>query len=120
MKIEFERLNEAIAYNQGEWDFEDMIQMLESGQMLFWKIPDCETLAVTEFVKYPKKTRLRVVLLVGEFNETVVEFYDKLVEKMGLDGIEVIGRKGWVRALKPYGYKEASTVLVKDFGDDDE
>lgn len=118
--IEFERLAEAIAYNQGEWDFQDMVQMLESGQMLFWKIPNSETLAVTEFVKYPKKTRLRVVLLVGEFNEIVVQFYDDLVKQMGLDGIEVIGRKGWVRALRPFGYKEASTVLVKDFGDENE
>lgn len=118
--IEFERLKEAIAYNQGEWDFEDMVEMLQSGRMLFWKIPDTETLAVTEFVKYPKKNRLRVVLLVGEFNEKVVQFYEELVVKMGLDGIEVIGRKGWIRALRPYGYKEASTVLVKDFGDEDE
>lgn len=118
--IEFDRLKEAIAFNQGEWDFEDMIGMLESGQMLFWKIPDCETLAVTEFVQYPKKTRLRVVLLVGEFSPKVAAFFDELVIKMGLDGIEAIGRKGWVRKLAPFGYKEASVVLVKDFGEDDE
>mgnify|MGYP003636701221 CR=1 FL=1 len=33
------------------------------------------------------------------------------------DGIEVLGRRGWEKVLKPYGYEHKRVMLIKDLGD---
>ena len=42
----------------------------------------------------------------------------ELLEQFGRDQgckyASVYGRKGWARALKPYGYEEPYTVLMKE------
>lgn len=108
-------LKEAISYGQGEFDLDDVLRLAEEGKMQIYQEPSGKWIAVTEIVKYPKLTRLRVILMVGKFDDTVVDFFESLAKAIGLDGIEVIGRKGWVRALKSRGYKEASVNVVKDF-----
>ena len=116
-----EKLNEAIAHGRGEFDLDDVIKMAENGAMQIWKLPDSESICVTEFVQYPKKKRLRVVLMTGAFDEKVVTFFEGLAKSMNCAGVEVIGRKGWIKALKPWGYEEASVNVVKDFeGNEDE
>jgi hypothetical protein len=111
-----EQLEKAIAHAKGEYDLEDIINLAENGRMQIWRVPD-RGIGVTEFVQYPRKKRLRVVLFVGTFDEKVVQFFERLMDKTKCDGIEVIGRKGWVKALKPFGYEEASVVVVKDIGE---
>lgn len=113
-------LEEAIAFGEGEFLLEDIISLSEQGKMHIWNIPNTDTMAVTEFVQYPRKKRLRVILLAGSFDKEVVTFFETLAKAMTLDGIEVIGRKGWVRALKPFGYHEASVNVLKDFADEGE
>ncbi len=113
-------LEEAIKFNQGEFNLEDVVALAEEGKMQIWQIPNSETMGVTEFVHYPRKRRVRVILLAGVFDPEVVRFFESLAKAMAYDGIEVIGRRGWIKALKPYGYIESSVNVVKDFNEGEE
>lgn len=110
-----EQLKEAIAYGRGEFDLDDILTKAKEGAMQIWRLPDNETIGVTEFIHYPKKKRVRVILLAGFFSESVVTFFEGLAKSLNYDGVELIGREGWIRKLKPYGYEKASVNLVKDF-----
>ena len=48
--------------------------------------------------------------------EAVMEAAEYHAEKHDCDGIEVSGRKGWERVLKPYGYEHKRVKLIKELG----
>ena len=118
LKVETDRLEEAIAYGHGEFDIEDILGMIESGRMQLYYIEEDDTYIVTEIVRYPKKTRLRVVLTVGTLNRHTFDFVESIAKAFELDGIEGLGRVGWVRALEPYGFKPGYTSVIKDFNEE--
>ena len=43
----------------------------------------------------------------------LLDYFEVWVQKHQVDWIEVIGRKGWERMLKPYGFKHEYTSLLK-------
>lgn len=43
----------------------------------------------------------------------LLDYFTVWAKRRGVDYIEVIGRKGWERALKPYGFRHEYTSLFK-------
>ena len=67
--------------------------------------------------QYPQRRLLRIWLAGGVLPtniERVLEAATKHASRLECDGIEVEGRRGWERILKPYGYDHKRAVLIKD------
>ena len=78
--------------------------------------------ATTAFTDYPDR-RLLTISFFGSredsssrpiwFNdrELIISTLSRWAKLNGCDGIEIIGRRGWVKALEPLGFRVSSTVM---------
>ena len=112
-------LQPAIERNRGEFELEDIYNLIRDQKMQLWGLHDgaLKAVMVTEIVCYPRLKRLRVVLIGGhemdKWLPVVMESLDRFKEQTGCDGIELLGRRGWVKQLAEYGYQEYETVVIK-------
>jgi hypothetical protein len=113
-------LQKAIDLNRGEFELDDIHQLVLDKKMQLWGIHDGELKAVmvTEIIIYPRMKRLRVVLnggvLIDTWLDVVMDTLDRFKAAHGCKDIEILGRRGWVRKLAKYGYREYQTVTIKD------
>lgn len=114
-----EYLKEAIELN-GALDAEDVLELIQQERMQLWGIHDGDLKAVmvTEVVIYPKKKILRVALIGGHdmylWSDVVVHTLEQFGKELGAVGIEGAGRRGWVKNLKPFGFREYATMMIKE------
>lgn len=114
-----EYLKPAIALN-GALDDEDVLDLIKQEHMQLWGIHDGDLKAVmvTEVVIYPKLKRLRVVLIGGHemylWNDVVIHTLEQFARELGAKGIEGAGRRGWVKSLEQFGFKEYATTMIKE------
>mgnify|MGYP003119315890 FL=1 len=112
--------------NLGEFNLEDVYNWLTNGYMHLWIIGNEEEIlvaVVTEFVAYPRETRLRIVLAGGKKNN-MDKWFDifwdkdseihKFAKKNNVKRFEVCGRDGWLRVLARVGFKKFCTVLTRE------
>ena len=106
---------------------DDLIGFLYSGVMHLWCIYEEEEpkrivgYVITEIKHYPKQKML--VWQYGSGDTGVMEKVDDLVvgtiEKFAIDakcdGIEIIGRPGWRRQAKKYGFESPGVIYDKFF-----
>lgn len=107
-------LEPALSHMNGELLLEDVRERVLLGDMQLWLGEGYA--AVTEVLNYPRRRVVLVHLAGGELAPLVeadgeLVKFAKLVEATG---IEIIGRKGWVRALRDRGYREAAVHLFKE------
>lgn len=107
-------IDEALAHAGGTHTFEDVLDLILSGDMLFW--PGEKSCMVTEIVQYPRKRAMHVFLAAGDLDEIKAMEPDLrwFAKKLKCDGISLAGRRGWVRALKDIGFTEGHAIVVKD------
>jgi hypothetical protein len=71
------------------------------------------------FVEYDEVKLLQVRMLAGDFFSEWIEDMHSLLEKFAhennCDGLELIGRRGWVRKLERFGWREAFITVEKRF-----
>lgn len=104
----------ALAYSGGTHTFEDICDGIASGKMQLWPAEDgC---CVTELVQYPRKLVLNGFLAGGDMAriKDMVPAIEEWARQQGCDGVELTGRRGWVRAFGPFSYAEAATTLRKE------
>lgn len=115
-----EYLNPSIAMNRGAFTAEDLYQLISDKDMQLWGVHDgaLKAVFITQIVEYIRIKRLRLVLIGGHeienWLEIVSECMDKFAKENGCTGIELWGRKGWIKRLKPLGYEEYETVVIKE------
>ena len=64
--------------------------------------------------EYPKSTGVYVEALAGEFNfEHGLPMIEDYYRTLGYQFVELEGRRGWERKLKPNGYTYKTTTIVK-------
>jgi len=104
-----------------ELHLQDVKQSLESQKMGLVVITSEDkvvTSVVVEYVDYPQITALRVVALGGDKMEDWIPALDQFLtmwgQEMSADRIEIMGRRGWVKALAPHDYSEKYTFITKD------
>jgi hypothetical protein len=112
--LDLSLLQKAIDYGQGEFLLEDVVRFIEQGKMQLMELPE-NTLVVTEIVRYPRKSRLRVVLVAGRLTEQSIDAIGTYARAYGLDGVEGSGREGWGKVLEPKGFIKAYTTFINDF-----
>ena len=110
-------IESALSHSCGEIAIQDVYQKLQSGDMGLIDIHG-KAAAVVEFMDYPQITALRVVALGGNsmdmWLDELMDFLYLWAKENGMDRIEHMGRKGWVKALKDYGYMERYTFMTRD------
>jgi hypothetical protein len=114
-----EYLKASIAMNRGALNEEDVYNLIQSKDMQLWGIHDGDLKAVftTQIVNYQREKRLRLVMIGGHevdrWEQITSEAMDKFAKENDCSGIELWGRRGWVKRLKKYGYEEYETVVIK-------
>lgn len=105
----------ALAYSGGTHTFEDVCNGVLSGRMQLW--PAENGCCVTEIVSYPQKTVLNGFLAGGDMGRILdmIPAIENWARLQGCDGVELTGRRGWVRVFAPMDYRETAVTLRKDF-----
>jgi hypothetical protein len=96
-------------------NFIHIVDGVISGHMQLWAGP--KGCAVTEIIVYPNKKVLHVFLAGGNLDQ-ITDMHDDAMEwgkVQGCDGMTLVGRKGWKKALSDKGWKEQHMVIAKEF-----
>ena len=109
---------EAVADNK--CTVKDMYESVSNGRWLLWvsEIDDSKPpfMVITQFVEYPSSTSLRIVFLAGGDEDwgTGIKILEDFAKTNKCREIEIIGRRGWERVLKPSGYGLQNIILSKE------
>jgi len=115
--------HQALKYANGEMEVEDLLKGFEEGRIQIWAVLEDGRLvgvATTQVVDFPRIAILRVVTLQGKnlnvWMEALLHALEQFCREQGLQRIEVVGRRGWVRKLAGLGFREVYSVVVKEVG----
>lgn len=110
-----EAITDAHSYSVGEFTLASILQSIERGESRVFNVEDLY--AVVCINHYETYKACCIQLCGGTMNMQVLAKGLALVERyaqdMGCSTLEVYGRKGWVRQLKPLGFEETYTVVQK-------
>ena len=111
-------LEAALAKAGDEYTIDDVLKDIEHDHAIFYPVKNGA--AIFRIALYPQKRILRLWLAGGEMDanlNAVLEAAEFHAREHDCAGIEIGGRKGWERVLKPHGYEYRCVVLKKDLGD---
>lgn len=101
----------------GESSPVDLCRKALNNQAQFWCVINEEgikNVTVTEIIQYSNFKTLHIITTTGENFEEYSHCHKALedyAKEINAKSIEFWGRKGWLRKLKPMGYKESYTVM---------
>lgn len=111
-------VNKALIRTEGEYNLEDIRDHLESKDMQLWDIEvngELKASVVTQILVFPQKKKLRGVALGGkdhkEWFDELTTFFSRFAKAFGCTSLELVGRPGWTKSLKRYGYRETYRIL---------
>lgn len=115
-------ISSALEHSQGEVTEEQLKKKVIAKKAQLWAVAngssDFVGAAVTEVIAYPNMKALRITTLGGEKMSQWMWDLDKVMLRFAkfvkARHIESVGRHGFVRRLKPLGYKPTYTVLIKE------
>lgn len=113
-------LEPAMDYAGGRIDMESVHEWLADRRYLLWVAYPGDKIIRAAFVtreaRYPRRSMLVVEIAGGaglrEWVDEATRIFTSFARDVGLDGVEMFGRRGWTAALKPYGWVE-TTVLCE-------
>jgi|TARA_R110002124_G_scaffold279663_1_gene452354 hypothetical protein len=111
-------LANALEQSGNEYTVDDVLREIEDDHAIFY--PTKKGASVFRIALYPRKRMLRIWLAGGDMEssiESILEAADFHAKEHECDGIEVLGRRGWEKVLKPYGYEHKRVMLIKELGD---
>jgi len=121
-------LAESEVWSRGRSKVDDILRFVLNGQMQLWVVFSKEENRmyghiITEVKVYPQCKMLRVQYCAMEKNhmqhvdDKMQELAEKFAKDMDCSGIEFIGRPGWGKHMKDYGYEVQSITYQKFFKD---
>lgn len=115
---------ESSLYVGDEFTIDDLYKEVKSKQGLLWMgFSDSQGVygsAITEVILYPKKKVFLIKYLgakpgaMAHIMDTAMETFRKLAVDWECDVVQLHGRKGWIAALKPFGYEPIKYVCELD------
>lgn len=75
------------------------------------------SLAIIDFLQYPKKRSLRVLYTAGQITGDWPNHFERIEQfarKYSVDFVELWGRPGWGKIMSKYGYKTKVVNMVKE------
>jgi hypothetical protein len=116
----------ALDRTEGELDLSDIQTAILDRDMQLWVLLDGKELigaVVTQIIPYPKKKACRIVAMGGDVSgyfDDIDELLSTWAGELGCDRMEIVGRKGWTRAIRHLGYNEAYSYVTKTLGQSNE
>jgi len=117
-------LGRLIAKSNERFKAIDILHDLLVNKQQLWIIWDEEqdykiiAMLTTEVFEYPRKRNLVAQNCAGsrldEWFDDIYKSIENFAETIGCDGVEIIGRKGWVPSFKKKGWKEEFVILSKN------
>ena len=112
----------AIELSGGRIDAESVQAWLDDGRYLLWVAHqddlDIAAAFVTREAQYPRKRVLTIDICGGRSLEGWLEEADRVFRShsraAGLDGVELVGRTGWARALRQLGWRHSAAICDVD------
>lgn len=104
----------ALVYSNGEITLEHILEGIKNNSYFVFQFG--ESIAVLTVIQYHDKTALRIAAASGsllDVKEEALDVFERLAADLSCNFVEVVGRRGWVRQLKPFGYNEQYTVVTK-------
>lgn len=93
----------------------DVWNEIREGRATLW--PGNQSTAVTTVIECPQGRRFNIWVAAGDMTELIEEIYpamEQAARELGCRSVTITGRRGWVRALRDIGFKEAATVVAKE------
>ena len=114
-------VNESLIHGIGDVTAHDLfIECLQNISQC-WVLEDEDELvgvAITRILRYTKYSELVIVTTTTdnwfEVGPRVLEDIEQFARDVDCKYTSLYGRKGWVRALKKYGYEQPYTILMKE------
>ncbi len=113
-------LNQAIEYSDGKFSLSDVYHLLRERDMQLWVAYNNSGLkacCVTQIIPYPQKKVMFLVFSAGIDSENWLHFTETLNEfakEQGCTSSEILGRRGWKKKMKQFGFEEIHTVFRCD------
>lgn len=119
---------ESESWTRGRSTVDDILRFVVNGTMQLWVVFQPEEgkifgHVITEVKQYPQCKMLVIQYCAGEKNNMkyceakMYELLDKFAKENGCAGIEFIGRPGWGKHIKKYGYEVQSVMYQRFFKD---
>jgi hypothetical protein len=117
-----ERELNTIEHTWREWHtLEELRRGVEHGRIQLWKVGTAEAVHFFAFTQILITQTGRIVqcfLAFGNQIERWVEDFDAVMEQFAraekCGKMQVVGRQGWTRLLRPHGFVTETVVLTKD------
>lgn len=117
-------LQDAVDQNQGEFTLEDVRHDLLTGRMVLWIAYDkdarLQACAVCEMRRFTQRTICYIILLGGDGFDNwhwAINAIEEWARENGADAVAALARKGFIKTMRQYGYREPYTVIQKDLTD---
>ena len=118
-------VDKVIPYTYGRMITVDVLHSLIINHYHLWVIykekDEIEAIAITEFMKYPRKTVLLINFISGDKLDDWMKELDRVLVKFskesGCDFLEACGRSGWERKVKKIGWQKRFTIVEKHHDD---
>jgi hypothetical protein len=107
-------LLDALALSGGTHTIDDVLAQIESGEAQLWW--DDDGTVVTEIYDYPGKKVLHFWLAAGELNGVIRQSHRAMEwgREQGCTTANLVGRRGWERALAAEGWGARLTLMTKE------
>lgn len=115
-------LKPAVEQSLGRFTLEDVYHLVVTQESHLWVVLDEDEIiatCTTTFTQYPRKRMLTGQFLGGTRLREWVKDLDEMLQRWGRDhgcaGIELTGRRGWVRALRDIGWNATFFITEKGY-----
>lgn len=109
----------ALDRTEGEIGLSDIHKMILDREMQLWITVEDKRITgalVTQIIEYPQTKACRYVTLGGDLHGDFSKIDAVITEWAtynGCDRLELVGRRGWVRAMRDMGYNEVYSFVTK-------
>lgn len=117
-------LKESSDWSRGRVTADDILQFVLNGQMHLWAVHEGGTIhghVITEVKLYPQCKMLAIQYCAMEpgtldkINDKMQDIAAQVAKNAGCAGIEFVGRPGWRKTAREYGYAVQSVMYQKFF-----
>lgn len=108
------KLERAVERDGGMSSVASVVQSIREGRAQFWQ--EGETVAVTELLQYPEALAVKYMLTAGNIREAcaLLPKIEAWARDKGAVRAESLGRRGWTRLARRFGYEPRAVLFVKD------
>ena len=119
-------LGKSVGTAHGRYSMGHIVQEILNGDQHLWVVLDEDSKVIsaltTKFVSYPGKLLLAGQFLGGEkimrWRALMLETLERWAIDNNCDGMEMTGRRGFEKVLRPHGWTPEYTVFEKMFEED--